>query len=206
MSASVAVVGRVRRAGLLAAALGCAAPRWAGAQAWIQLRGATGGYRYADVSYTFRNRIVLDANVVAFSDGQVYYVGGGFGLGSDSGWSVTPIVYRVFGTAGYEQGIALGAYLYLDGGGWRAQGFGGRFVQTGGSVPGYTYVDAFDLTRVIGPWEVGASVSGYEFERTLSWLVGPTFKLNDGLGWWAVSWRTGDEGNSEFRVIRTLEF
>ena len=34
--------------------------------------------------------------------------------------------------------------------------------------------------------------------------MGPTLKRNDGVGAWAVSWRTGD--GSEFRVIRTLEF
>ena len=189
---------------VVAATLACAAPGRVGAQAWIQLRLSTGAYRYADVSYAFANRMVLDANVVAFSGGQVYYVGAGYWFGSDSGWSVTPIFYGVLGTAGAERGVALGGYLYLDRGGWRAQGFAGHFVPTSGTVSGYTYVDAFDLTRVIGDWELGASVSGYEYEGSLYGLLGPTLKRNDAVGTWAVSWLTGD--GSEFRVIRTFEF
>ncbi len=68
----------------------------------------------------------------------------------------------------------------------------------------YTFVDAFDVTRVIGPWEVGASVNADEIGASPALLVGPTLKRNDGLGAWAVSWRTGD--GSEFRVIRTVQF
>jgi len=87
---------------------------------------------------------------------------------------------------------------------WRALGFAGRFFPTGGTVPGYSFVDAFALTRVFGPWEVGASVDADQIGGSPAWLVGPTLKRNDGLGAWAVSWRTGD--GSEFRVIRTLQF
>jgi len=60
------------------------------------------------------------------------------------------------------------------------------------------------VTRVIGLWEVGASLDADQIGGSPAWLVGPTLERNDGLGAWAVSWRTGD--GSEFRVIRTLQF
>jgi hypothetical protein len=176
----------------------------AGAQSEVELRAATGGYRFVDVSHTFPNHIVLDALHVGVSDVQEYHFGAGYEFGSDSAWSVTPIVYGVLGTPGRQRGVTLGVFAEFRSGSWRALAFAGRFFPTGGTVPGYSFVDAFDLTRVMGPWEVGASVDADQIGGSPAWLVGPTFKRNDGLGRWAVSWHTGE--GSDFRVIRTLQF
>jgi len=201
------MAARLRResGALLAAAVGLAgAAAPAQAQSEIELRAATGAYRFVDVSYEFRNRVVVDALHVGVSDVQEYHLGAGYELGSDSAWSVTPIVYGVLGTPGRRQGVTLGVFADFRSGSWRVRGFAGRFFPTGGTVSGYTFVDAFDLTRVIGSWEVGASMDADQIGGSPGWLLGPTLKRNDGLGAWAVSCRTGD--GSEFRVIRTLQF
>jgi hypothetical protein len=198
-------VSHPRTTALLAAVAGLVgAAGSARAQSEIELRAATRGYRFVDASHEFPSGIVFDALYVGVSDVHAYHLGVGYELGSDSTWSVTPIVYGVLGTPGGQRGVTFGVFADLHHGSWRVAGFAGRYVRTGGTVPGYTFVDALDLTRVIGSWEVGVSVDSYQIEGSPTWLVGPTLKRNDGVGAWAVSWRTGD--GSEFRAIRTLEF
>lgn len=66
----------------------------------------------------------------------------------------------------------------------------------------YAFVDALDLTRVLGAWELGASVEAFETGGDAAWLLGPTLKRNDSRGSWALSARFGDD--TELRVIRVL--
>jgi hypothetical protein len=174
------------------------------AQTVVELRGSTTKYRFVDVAHTFANRIVLDALYVGVPGMNELYLGAGYQLRPSAGVSVAPVLYAVLGRESHERGLCLGALLAVDRGGWRAAGFAGHFFRTSGEVADYTFVDALDVTRAFGRWELGASTGVFATGGDATWLVGPTVKRNDRRGAWAASARFGDD--TEFRLLRILTF
>lgn len=170
----------------------------------VELRASTTKYRFFDVSHTFANRVVLDGLYLGVPGMNELYLGAGYQLRPAAGLSVAPILYAVLGKENDERGVCLGALLSVDRGGWKALGFVGHFFRTGGEVADYTFVDAFDLTRAAGRWELGASAGLYETGGDRTWLVGPTVKRSDRRGAWAASMRFGND--TEFRLLRVLTF
>lgn len=186
----------------MAAAALLAAPLTA--QTVSELRASTTRYRFVDVSHTFANHIVLDALYVGVPGMNELYLGAGYQLRPATGVSVAPVLYAVVGRENHERGLCLGALIAVDRSGWKAAGFAGHFFRTSGDVADYTFVDALDLTRAFGRWELGASTGVFATGGDATWLVGPTAKRNDRRGAWAASARFGDD--TEFRLIRVLLF
>jgi hypothetical protein len=174
------------------------------AQTVVELRASTTKYRFLDVAHTFANHVVLDALYLGVPGMNELYLGAGYQLRPAAGVSVAPILYAVLGKENHERGACLGALLSVDRGGWKVLGFVGHFFRMGGGVSDYTFVDALDLTRVSGRWELGASAGAYETRGDMTWLVGPTVKRNDRRGAWAASARFGSD--TELRLIRILSF
>ena len=103
-----------------------------------------------------------------------------------------------------QRGAALGIILE----GWTEHTgsylFIGHFHPTSGNVPSYTFVDSLDLTRRVGTWEIGPSLSYYEEEDERSWFFGPVVVRNDARGAWRGSVRGGSYW--EARLVRTFDF
>lgn len=188
-------------AGMLA---GAALSAPVAAQTVVELRGSTTKYRFADVSHAFANRVVLDALYLGVPGMNELYLGAGYQLRPATGVSVSPLLYFVGGKENEERGACLAASLSVDRAGWKALGFAGHFFRTSGNVSDYTFVDALDLTRAVGRWELGASAGAYHTNGALTALAGPTVKRNDRRGSWAVSVRFGSD--TELRLLRILSF
>ncbi len=176
----------------------------AAAQTVVELRVSTTKYRFADLSHTFANRIVLDALYLGVPGMNELYLGAGYQVRPAAGISVAPLLYFVGGHENDERGACLAASLSVDRAGWKMLGFAGHFFRTSGRVSDYTFVDALDLTRALGRWELGASAGAYHTNGDLTALAGPTVKRNDRRGSWAVSARFGSD--SELRLLRILSF
>lgn len=192
----------MRRWPILAVTIALASARVAPAQTEVELRASTTEYRFLDLSHTFGSRLVLDALYIGVPDINELHVGAGYDLRPGRETSLTPLLYAVFGDDG--SGVTLGALVHLERGQWQVLAFGGHFFRTGGEVSDHTFVDALDVTRTIGRWEVGASLDAYTTKGDVAWRAGPTLKWNDRLGAWALSALLGDE--TELRLLRTLAF
>jgi hypothetical protein len=95
--------------------------------------------------------------------------------------------------------------VFVDRGGWRVLGFGGRFLRVSGGVPDYDFLDSLDVTRVFaGKWELGVSAGFLHLGPDWNELIGGTLKRNDKRGATAVALRGGH--TTELRVIRTFVF
>lgn len=176
----------------------------AAAQTVVELRGSTTKYRFADLSHTFASRVVVDALYLGVPGMNELYLGAGYQLRPAAGVSVAPLLYFVGGKENAERGACLAASLSVDRAGWKVLGFGGHFFRTSGGISDYTFVDALDLTRALGRWELGASAGAYHTNGELTALAGPTVKRNDRRGAWAASARFGSD--TEVRLIRILSF
>jgi len=161
-------------------------------------------YRFVDVSHTFVSGPYLEALYIGVPGQNELYLGAGFQLRPAAGVTLTPVVYAVAGGENDQRGISLGGLLSLQRGGWKVLAFAGHFFRASGGVASYSFVDAFDLTRVLGGWELGASAGLFQTGGQASWLLGPSLKRNDARGAWAFSARFGDD--EEYRLIRVLVF
>lgn len=175
------------------------------AQTVVEARYGFGpDYRFLDLGHTFSSRLVLDAVYIGVPGLNELYLGAGYQLRPTAGLTVTPILYAVAAKELDERGVALGALLSLDRGGFKGAGFLGHFFRTDGDNPDYDFADALDLTRAIGRWEAGLSTGSFHQSGKWSWLIGPTVKRNDAKGQWALSARFGDD--TELRLLRVLVF
>lgn len=182
--------------------LGASAAR---AQTVVELRGSTTEYRFVDLNHTFKKGVFLDLLYLGAPGADELYAGGGFTFRPAKGLALTPIVYAVAGKQNDEQGVAFCASVFVDRGGWRVLGFGGRFERVSGDVPDYDFLDSLDITRVIaGKWEVGLSAGFLKSGDAWNELIGGTLKLNDKRGATALSLRGGYD--TELRLIRTFVF
>jgi hypothetical protein len=158
-----------------------------------------------DLNHTFRRGLFLDALYLGATGSDELYLGGGWSFRPAKGVTLTPVVYAVGARQNDERGVALCGSVFVDRGGWRVLGFGGRFVRTSGGVPDYDFLDSLDVTRVVGRrWEIGASAGFLHLAGDWNELVGGTVKLNDRLGVTALQVRGGHRG--ETRLIRTIVF
>ena len=187
------------------AALAALVPTLASGQTVLEARfGALTEYRFVDLSHTFAKGPVLDLLYTGVPGANEFYFGAGWQL-RGKGVTFTPIVYGVVGKENDERGITLGALWTFDRGGFKSVGFAGRFFRTSGGVDDYDFADAIDVTRVIGRFELGLSTGFFHPKGgAWAWLVGPTVKLNDKRGNWALSLRGGDD--EEIRFLRVLVF
>jgi hypothetical protein len=191
-----------RRAAPLLLAL---APALASAQTVVELRGSTTEYRFVDLNHTFEGGLFLDLLYLGAPGSNELYAGAGFSFRPVKGVTLTPIVYGIAAKENHERGLGLCASVFVDRGGWRVLGFGGRFVRVSGDVPDYDFLDSLDVTRVIaGQWEVGVSAGFLRIGGAWNELVGGTLKLNDKRGATALSLRGGYD--TELRLIRTFVF
>lgn len=182
-----------------------AAPVAASAQTVVELRAATTEYRFVDVNHTFASGLLLDLLYLGAPGSNELYAGGGWSFRPAKGVTLTPIVYGVAARENGERGLAVCGSVFVDRGGWRILGFGGRFFRLDGNVPGYDFLDSLDLTRVIaGRWELGVSAGFLRSGGAWNELLGGTLKLNDKRGTTALALRGGHR--TELRLIRTLVF
>jgi hypothetical protein len=180
-------------------------PAAAHAQSLLELRGATTEYRFVDLNHTFRSGLFLDLVYIGAPGSNELYAGGGWSFRPAPGVTLTPIVYAVGAAENDERGVALAGSVFIDRGGWRVLGFGGRFWRLSGDVPDYEFLDSLDVTRVIAKrWELGVSAGFLHLGEDWNGLIGGTVKLNDRLGTTALAVRGGYRG--EARLIRTLTF
>ncbi len=192
-----------RRAALLL--LLAASPDAARAQTVVELRGSTTEYRFVDLNHTFENGLFLDLLYLGAKGSNELFAGGGFTFRPAKGVALTPIVYGVGAKENGERGVALCASVYVDRGGWRLLGFGGRFLRTSGEVPDYDFLDSLDVTRLIaGKWELGVSAGFLHTGGAWNELIGGTLKLNDKRGATALALRGGYD--TELRLIRSFVF
>lgn len=161
-------------------------------------------YRFVDLTHTFKSGPYLEALYLGVPGQNELYLGAGFQLRPTSGVSFTPIVYGVLGKENDEGGIALAGNLAVDRGGFKLLLFAGHFFRIEGDVDDYTFVDALDLTRSLGKWELGVSTGLFATGGDEVWMVGPTVKRNDSRGAWAAAARFGDD--TEYRVLRVFVF
>lgn len=181
------------------------APVTAHGQTVVELRGSTTRYRFVDLNHTFTRGLFLDLLYLGAPGSNELYAGGGWSFKPAQSVTLTPIVYAVGAHENDERGLALCASLFVDHGGWRVLGFGGRFLRVSGDVPDYTFLDSLDVTRVIaGKWELGVSAGFLRIGEDWNELIGGTLKRNDKRGATAVAVRSGHK--TELRLIRTLVF
>ncbi len=191
------------RHALLAASLLVAGP--AAAQTIFEGRyGFETEYRFVDLSHTFKAGAYLEALYVGIPGQNELYLGAGFQLRPTPGVSLTPVLYAVLGNENDQRGVTLGGLLSVDRGGFKVLAFAGHFFRIDGDVSDYTFIDALDLTRALGKWELGVSTGLFETGGDATWLVGPTLKRNDSRGAWAAAARFGDD--TEYRVLRVFVF
>jgi len=190
---------------IVGCALAASASVHAAAQTVVELRGATTEYRFVDINHTFKTGLFLDALYLGATGSNELYLGGGWSFRPTKGVTLTPILYAVGAKENHERGFAVSGSVFVDRGGWRVLGFGGRFFATSGDVPDYDFLDSLDVTRVVGKsWEIGASAGFLHTGGEWNELVGGTVKLNDKLGTTALQVRGGHTG--EVRLIRTFVF
>ena len=185
--------------------IGALRPAVVHAQTAVELRGSTTRYRFVDLNHSFARGLFLDLLYLGAPGSNELYAGGGWSFKPAQGVTLTPIVYGVGAHENDERGLALCASLFVDRGGWRALGFGGRFLRAKGGVPDYDFLDSLDITRVIARrWELGVSAGFLHVGQDWNQLIGGTLKLNDKRGATALSLRGGHK--TELRLIRTLAF
>jgi hypothetical protein len=195
----------LRPAPLALALIAALVPGAIAAQTVIELRGATTEYRFVDLNHTFKNGVLLDLLYLGATGSNELYAGAGWSWKPAAGVTLTPIVYGVAGHEGRERGVALCGSVFVDRGGFRVLGFGGRFLRSSGGVPSYDFLDSLDVTKLIaGKWEVGASAGFLHIGEDWNELIGGTLKFNDKRGATAIALRGGHR--TELRLIRTFVF
>jgi hypothetical protein len=177
--------------------------RAAWAQHYFEARLADPQYRFADWSYTFSSSAVVDVFYVGVPGSDEINLGGGFGFTPSPWFTVTPLAYAVFDAGGDQRGVKLAVLASFAKDGWKASAFLGRFARVSGGVGSYQVLDTLDGTRAVGDHlELGVSSGFFHADHEWNLLVGPLVKWNDGLGYWALSYRFGDE--DELRAVRVF--
>lgn len=180
----------------------CAAS--AAAQGLVEVRYADTSYRFADVSFTLKNNVVLDAFYVGVPGSNELNLGGGYAL-KRGALAVTPLAYAVIGKEDDQRGVKAALLAAYERSGWKLLAFGGAYFRIDGLVDDYQVLDTADITRVVAKrWELGVQGGFFHIDDSWNTQIGPVVKLNDSKGAWAVSYRWGNQ--DEFRVGRVLVF
>jgi hypothetical protein len=99
--------------------------------------------------------------------------------------------------------VKFAVLVALEKDGWKLNGFLAHFAPFTGDFARYQVLDTLDFTRVtLKRWEIGISNGFFHSAGTWNPQAGPLVKLNDHLGYWAVSYRFGPQ--REFRATRAL--
>lgn len=178
-------------------------PTAASAQHYLEARLAHPTYRYVDWNYTFSSAVVVDLFYVGVPGSNELNLGGGYGFKPASTFTVAPLVYAVFADEGDQRGVKIAVLAAFEKDGWKASAFLAHFERMAGAVEDYQVLDSLDATRTIGPhFELG--ISGGFFRAGGEWnaLIGPLARWNDDHGYWALSYRFGDD--NELRAARVF--
>jgi hypothetical protein len=178
-----------------------------GSQGWAQhyfeVRGAQTKYRYFDWNYTFGNSLIVDAFYVGVPGSNEFNFGGGYGFKPTKTLMLAPLAYAVIGKEAGQRGVKIAFLAAFEKGGWKVNSFLGHFARIAGDVNSYQVLDTLDASRVfLKRYEAGISNGFFHADGKWNPQVGPLFKLNDRLGFTAVSMRFGPQ--NELRVTRVL--
>lgn len=188
---------------LAAASILCCAAA-AHAQGLVEVRYADTSYRFADVSYVWKNGVTLDTFYVGVPGSNELNLGGGYAV-KRGALVLTPLVYAVIGKEDDQRGVKTALLAAYERGGWKLLAFGGAYFKIDGLAGDYQLLDTADITRVVAKrWEVGVQSGFFHIDGSWNTQIGPVVKLNDSKGAWAVSYRWGNE--DEFRVGRVFFF
>ena len=178
-----------------------------GSQAWPQhyfeVRGAQTKYRYFDWNYTFKNSVIVDAFYVGVPGSNEFNFGGGYGFKPMKGLILAPLAYAVVGKEAGQRGIKVALLVAFEKQGWKLNSFLGHFARISGDAGSYQVLDTLDASRVfLNRIEIGISNGFFHAAGKWNPQIGPLFKLNDRLGFTAVSMRFGPQ--NELRFTRVL--
>jgi hypothetical protein len=191
------------KAGILLFGLLSASPGMA--QHYVEVRGATTKYRYADWNYTFANAAIVDLFYVGVPGSNELNLGGGYGFKPTPALTIAPLAYAVVGKEAGQRGVKLALLVAYEKKGWKLNSFLGHFARISGDVAHYQVLDTLDASKVVhGPWEVGLSNGFFHADGKWNPQVGPLLKLNDRLGSWYLSCRFGPQ--NEVRFSRSFLF
>src|SRR5436309_5905014 len=121
------------------------------AQVVAEVRVADTRYRFADVSFTGKNGVVVDCFYVGVPGSNELNAGGGYAFKRNA-LTLTPLVYAVIGKEGGEHGVKTALLTAYERDGWKFGSFLGAFARTSGSTDSYQVLDTADLTRAMGRW------------------------------------------------------
>jgi len=202
LAASMCFLERNARSFLVLAAI-CALGRQVSAQHVLEVRGASTKYRYLDWNYSFPNSAIVDLFYVGVPESNEFNLGAGYGFKVKPELTIATLIYAVLAKEGSQRGVKIAVLVVLEKDGWKLNGFLGQFVPVAGEISHYQVLDTLDFSRVISKrWEAGISKGFFHTGGRWNPQVGPLAKLNDRLGYWAVSYRFGPQ--REFRVARVL--
>lgn len=172
-------------------------------QHYLEIRGANTKYRFFDWNYTFKSGAIVDAFYVGVPGNNEFNFGAGYGFKPTPSLSVTPLAYATAAKESEERGVKVALLISFDKGGWRVNSFLAHFQRISGEVSSYQVLDTLDATRVLGKkYEVGISSGFFHADGKWNPQIGPVFKWNDRLGFWAVSGRFGPQNELRFwRVV-----
>lgn len=175
----------------------------ASAQHYLEARVADPKYRYFDWNYTFPGSAIVDGFYVGVTGSDEFNLGGGYGFEPSGSWHIAPLAYAVFANEGDQRGVKLAVLASFDGHGFKASAFLAHFERVSGDVASYQVLDTLDATRMLGA-HLELGISGGFFHAGSEWnpLLGPLVRWNDRSGYWAVSYRFGEE--DEIRAGRVF--
>ena len=177
----------------------------ASAQTFVELRGASTLYRYADALYISKSNVAFELYYVASPGYNEFNGGVGYQIKPAKFLTLIPTFYATASKEG-GRGTKLGLTAGLEKAGWKASGYLAQYWQLGGHASSYLVLDTLDTTKVFTKHlEAGTSLGFLRQDGARNIQFGPTIKWNDKLGAWAISWRPIGPGQ-ELRFGRTFTF
>lgn len=175
------------------------------AQNFVEIRGASTRYRYAEFNHTFSNHAVFDFYYVGVPGSNEFDLGGGYNIRLKKNLTLTPLIYAAIAKENEDRGLKLALLLNYEGKLWKINCFIAEYTKLAGKTTHYQVLDTLDLTRTIARhWEVGLSHGFFLQDSQWNPQTGPILKRNDTRGSWAVPYRFGPQ--NEFRIGRTFTY
>lgn len=166
----------------------------------LELRGSSIQYRYVDVLCTVTGNWVAEAYHIGTPGANEANLGFGYQWKPKPSLTLIPVLYGVMDKEGKQRGGKLAIIFGWEKVGFKASGYLGRYQRLSGTAANYLVLDTLDVTRVMSKhWEAGASLGFFLQQGLWNSQYGPLAKLNDKLGYTAVSYRFGVR---ELRVSR----
>ena len=169
----------------------------------VEVRSASGEYRYADWTHNFKNKLATDLYYIGVPGNNELVACVGYSFPARVGLSVTPFFCGITAKENKERGVKAAAAISWEKERWKGDVYYARFHPLRGNVSSYDVLDAANFTYSASKrWEVGVSTGFFRQDGKWNPLVGPLIRLHDKFGYWGISVRTGS--TTELRVIRTI--